>query len=69
MYKIFNKEKLHETIYSIWIEAPEIASSVQPGQFIILMITEKGERIPLTVADFNREKGLIRIVFQIVVRQ
>ena len=50
----------------MWIEAPEVASSVQPGQFIILMIKEKGERIPLTVADFNREKGLIRIVFQIV---
>jgi len=66
MYKIIKKEKLHDTIYSMWIEAPEIASSVQPGQFIILMIKEKGERIPLTVADFNREKGLIRIVFQIV---
>lgn len=66
MYKIINKQRLHEIIYSMWIEAPEVASSVQPGQFIILMITEKGERIPLTVADFDREKGLIRIVFQIV---
>jgi len=66
MYKIVKKEKLHEVIYSIWIEAPEVASSIQPGQFIILMITVKGERVPLTVADFNREKGLIRIVFQIV---
>jgi len=66
MYKVINKEKLNETIYSMWIEAPEVAQSVQPGQFIILMIKEKGERIPLTVADFDREKGLIRIVFQIV---
>jgi len=66
MYRIVNKKKLHETIYSMWIEAPEVASSVQPGQFIILMVKEKGERIPLTVADFNRKKGLIRIVFQIV---
>jgi len=66
MYKVVNKERLHEIIYSMWIKAPEVASSVQPGQFIILMIKEKGERIPLTVADFNREKGLIRIVFQIV---
>jgi len=66
MYKVINKEKLNETIYSMWIEAPEVAQSVQPGQFIILMIKEKGERIPLTVADFNRGKGLIRIVFQIV---
>lgn len=59
MYKIVKKEKLHEVIHSIWIEAPEVASSIQPGQFIILMITEKGERVPLTVADFNREKGQI----------
>jgi len=66
MYKVMNKEKLNQTIYSMWIEAPEVAQSVQPGQFIILMIKEKGERIPLTVADFNREKGLIRIVFQVV---
>jgi len=66
MYKIINKEGLHEIIYSLWIEAPEVAQSVQPGQFIILMFKEKGERIPLTVADFNRERGLIRIVFQIV---
>jgi len=63
---MLKKEKLHEIIYSMWIEAPEVAQSVQPGQFIILMIKEKGERIPLTVADFDREKGLIRIVFQIV---
>lgn len=66
MYKIIKKERLHDTIYSMWIEAPKVALSVQPGQFIILMIQEKGERIPLTVADFDREKGLIRIVFQIV---
>lgn len=66
MYKTVKKERLHEIIYSMWIEAPEVAQSVQPGQFIILMINEKGERIPLTVADFDRERGLIRIVFQIV---
>ena len=66
MYKIIQKERLHQIIYSMWIEAPQIAQSVQPGQFIILMVQEKGERIPLTVADFDREKGLIRIVFQVV---
>lgn len=66
MYKIIKKERLNAIIYSMWIEAPEIVSSVQPGQFIILMVKEKGERIPLTVADFDRKKGLIRIVFQIV---
>ncbi len=66
MYQIIQKERLNEQIYSMWIEAPQIASVVQPGQFIILMIKEKGERIPLTVADFNRKEGLIRIVFQVV---
>ncbi len=66
MGKIIQKDRLNEVIYSMWIEAPQIAQSVQPGQFIILMIKEKGERIPLTVADFARKKGLIRIVFQIV---
>ncbi|HBY57348.1 MAG TPA: sulfide/dihydroorotate dehydrogenase-like FAD/NAD-binding protein [Candidatus Atribacteria bacterium] len=66
MYKIIQKERLHQIIYSMWIEAPQVAQSVQPGQFIILMIQEKGERIPLTVADFDRERGLIRIVFQVV---
>ena len=45
MYKVINKERLHEIIYSMWIEAPEVASSVQPGQFIILMIKEKGDMI------------------------
>lgn len=66
MYKIFKKEKLNDIIYSMWIEASEVALSVQPGQFIILMTKEKGERVPLTIADFDRERGLIRIVFQIV---
>jgi len=66
MYKIVKKERLHKIIYSMWIEASEVAQSIQPGQFIILMIKKKGERIPLTVADFVREKGLIRIVFQIM---
>ena len=66
MYRIVKKDQLNDVIYSMWIEAPEVASSVQPGQFIILMISEKGERVPLTVADFDREKGLIRIVFQVV---
>lgn len=66
MYQIINQERLNKIIYSLWIEAPEVAQSVEPGQFIILMIKEQGERIPLTVADFDRKKGLIRIVFQVV---
>jgi len=65
MYQIVKKEILYQDIYSMWIKASEIAKTVQPGQFIILMTKEEGERIPLTVADYNREKGLIHIVFQV----
>jgi len=66
MYKIVNKEKWHDIIYSMWIDAPYVAKEAQPGQFTILMIDEKAERIPLTIADYDREKGLIHIVFQVV---
>lgn len=66
MYQIVKKTRLYQDMYSMWIEAPEIAKAVQPGQFIILMTREKGERIPLTVADYDRAKGLIQIVFQVV---
>jgi ferredoxin--NADP+ reductase len=64
MSKIIRVEKWHDVIYSMWIKAPQIAMKVQPGQFIILMIDEKGERIPLTVADYNREEGWVQVVFQ-----
>jgi NAD(P)H-flavin reductase len=66
MYQIIKKKRLYQDMYSMWIAAPEIAKTVQPGQFIILMTREKGERIPLTVADYDRAKGLIQIVFQVV---
>jgi NAD(P)H-flavin reductase len=66
MFQIKKKIKLYQDIYAMWIKAPEIAKSVQPGQFIVLMTKEKGERIPLTVADYDRHKGLIYIVFQVV---
>ncbi len=66
MNLIYKKTKLYHDMYSMWIQAPEVAKNVEPGQFIILMTKEKGERIPLTVADYDREKGLIQIVFQIV---
>ena len=65
MFQITKKERLYQDIYAMWVKAPEIASTVQPGQFIILMTKEEGERIPLTVADYDREKGLIYIVFQV----
>ena len=66
MFQITKKTKLYKDIYAMWIKASEIAGNVQPGQFVILMTKEEGERIPLTVADYDRKKGLIYIVFQVV---
>ncbi|MGN0480159.1 MAG: sulfide/dihydroorotate dehydrogenase-like FAD/NAD-binding protein [Lachnospiraceae bacterium] len=66
MYKILKAEKLAEKIYLMDVEAPRIAKHCEPGQFIIAKIDEKGERIPLTICDYNRETGVITIVFQIV---
>lgn len=66
MYKIVEKRKLNPTVTLMEIEAPEIARKAEPGQFIILRVDEDGERIPLTVADFDREKGTVTIIFQIV---
>jgi ferredoxin--NADP+ reductase len=65
MFKIIKKEILYKNIFSMWIDAPQIAKNVQPGQFVVLMTDEKGERIPLTVADYDRQKGTIQIVFQV----
>ena len=66
MYKILRKKVLNPTVTLMDIEAPMIAKKAEPGQFIILRVDEEGERIPLTIADFDREKGIITIIFQIV---
>ena len=66
MYKILKAEKLAEKIYLMDVEAPRVAKHCEPGQFIIVKMDEKGERIPLTICDFDREKGIVTIVFQIV---
>lgn len=66
MFKIVSKEVLNPTVTKMEIEAPLIAKKAQPGQFIILRTDENGERIPLTVADYDREKGTVTIIFQIV---
>ena len=66
MFQIVKKKTLYQDMVGMWVKAPEIARTVQPGQFIILMTNEKGERIPLTVADYDRKNGLIYIVFQVV---
>ncbi len=64
--KILKKEMLSPDVFRFDVEAPRIAKKTQPGQFIILRVNEEGERIPLTVADFDRERGIITIIFQVV---
>ena len=66
MYRIVKKQVLNPTVTRMDIEAPLIAKKAEPGQFIILRVDEKGERIPLTVADFDREAGTVSIIFLIV---
>lgn len=65
-FKIIKKQELVPTIHLMEIAAPRIAKKAQPGQFVILRIHEKGERIPLTIADFDRKKGTITMIFQAV---
>ncbi len=66
MYKILKKEALNDTVTLMKISAPFVAAKAEPGQFIILRVDEEGERIPLTVAGFDRLEGSITIIFQIV---
>lgn len=66
MYKIVRKEKLNDVVELMEIYAPMVSRKCEPGQFIILRADEKGERIPLTIADYNREKETITIIYQIV---
>ncbi|MBE6853362.1 MAG: sulfide/dihydroorotate dehydrogenase-like FAD/NAD-binding protein [Ruminococcus sp.] len=66
MFKIVTKRVLNEAVVLMEIEAPFIAKKAQPGQFIIFRIDEHGERVPLTIADFDREKGTVTIIYQIV---
>ena len=66
MFKILSKELLAPNIYRMDIEAPRVAQSAKPGQFIILRLDEKGERVPLTIADYDAAKGSVTIVIQTV---
>ena len=66
MYRIVKKRVLNPTVSLMEIEAPAVARKAEPGQFIILRVDEEGERIPLTIADFNREKGTVTIIYQVV---
>jgi ferredoxin--NADP+ reductase len=64
MYKIVRKEVLNPVVKLMDIEAPRVAKSAKPGQFVIIRIYDKGERIPLTIADYDPKKGTVTIVFQ-----
>ena len=66
MYKILRKKRLNPTVTLMEIDAPKAARHAEPGQFIILRVDDEGERIPLTIADFDREKGSVTIIYQIV---
>jgi len=66
MYPILKAEQLADKIYLMVVKAPRVAKNCQPGEFIIVKIDEVGERIPLTICDYNREEGTVTIVFQIV---
>jgi len=66
MYKILTKTRLNPTVTQMEIEAPLVANKALPGQFIILRVSEDGERIPLTVAGVDKNRGAVKIIFQIV---
>ena len=66
MYQIVRKTKLNSTVTKMDIYAPFVAKKAKAGQFIILRVSEDGERIPLTVAGYDREAGTVSIIFQIV---
>ena len=66
MYKIINKKILNPTVVLMDIQAPLVAKKAEAGQFIILRVDSEGERIPLTVAGYDRDNGTVRIIFQVV---
>jgi ferredoxin--NADP+ reductase len=66
MFRIVSKESLNPTVSKIVVHAPAIAKKAQPGQFIILRVDEEGERIPLTIADYDANEGTVTIIYQIV---
>ena len=66
MYRIVKKKPLNSTVIELHVEAPLVAAKAQPGQFIILRVSEDGERIPLTVAGVDKSVGTVKIIYQIV---
>ena len=66
MYRIRRADQLADKIFLMDVEAPRVAKNCEPGEFVIVKIDEKGERIPLTICDYDRAEGTVTIVFQIV---
>ena len=66
MFKVLKRQNIAEAVYSVHLEAPQIASRASAGQFVILRIDEKGERFPLTLCDWSPDEGWIRLIFQVV---
>ncbi|MFP4697550.1 MAG: sulfide/dihydroorotate dehydrogenase-like FAD/NAD-binding protein [Eubacteriales bacterium] len=66
MYKIVEKKKLNEVVELMKVRAPFVARKCEPGQFIILRVDENGERIPLTIADYDREEETVTIIYQVI---
>ena len=63
-YKILKKEEIAQSIHKMVIDAPDVAKAAKAGQFLILRLNEFGERIPLTIFDFEKEKGTVSVIFQ-----
>ncbi len=66
MFKILEKQEIAPNIYKMAIEAPRVARSAQPGQFVIVRVGDKGERVPLTISDYDKERGSVTIVTQTI---
>ena len=66
MYKIVKKEELANSVKKIVVGAPLVALNAKAGQFVVIMVDEQGERIPLTLADTDKAKGLITLIFQVM---
>ena len=64
MYRIVHKEQISPVVHLMVIEAPEVAAKASPGQFVILRVDDEGERVPLTIADFDREMALLPVSFR-----
>ena len=68
MYKIVSKESLNNAVELMEIHAPFVAAKCEAGQFIIIRVDEDGERVPLTIADYDREKQTVTIIYQVHLR-